>query len=66
MTYREYNKPTDFSEVQLTPMKAIMMKCKDCCAYDAGEVNSCEIKTCPLWRLKEMHFKRIKSPRSKG
>ena len=33
------------------PMKAIKLKCLDCCAWDYAEAQQCEIRSCPLWAL---------------
>lgn len=33
---------------KITPMKAMRMKCLDCCCGSALEVRLCPIKTCPL------------------
>ena len=31
-----------------TPMKAIRLKCLDCCAGQLLEINKCDYKNCPL------------------
>ena len=31
-----------------TPMKAIRLKCLDCCCRSAHEVNLCNLEKCPL------------------
>ena len=33
----------------MRPLKAIRLKCLDCCCDQANEVKICEIKNCPLW-----------------
>ena len=32
-----------------SPLKAIRLKCLDCCGGEAKEVRKCEIQTCSLW-----------------
>lgn len=44
----EFKSPTDFSNIELTPMQAIRAYCKECCGYSMYEAKRCEIKTCPL------------------
>jgi len=34
---------------KLTPIKAIRVKCMDCCCGQAKEVRECELKNCSLW-----------------
>jgi len=34
---------------RLTPLKAIRLKCLDCCAGSRKEVRLCPAKDCPLW-----------------
>lgn len=49
--------PFDLTEEQLKkighnripPMKAIRLKCLDCCCGNAAEVRRCSILDCPLW-----------------
>lgn len=43
-----YNTLLDFSNIKLTPLKAIKLKCKECCAFNYKEAKRCDIKTCPL------------------
>ena len=38
-----------------TPMKAIRLKCLDCCAGQAAEVRRCHIEKCPLWKYRFGH-----------
>lgn len=52
-----YEQPTDFSKIELTPREAVLAKCYDCCCYDGREVLQCDIKTCPLHQFKEKWFK---------
>lgn len=44
----DYNDVMDFSDIKLTPLKAIKLKCKECCGYNSREAKKCNIKTCPL------------------
>jgi len=47
---------------QLTPVKAIRLKCVDCCAGQLNEVKLCTVEDCPLFpyrmgkRPKKPHF----------
>ena len=41
--------------MKLTPMKAIRLKCLDCCCGSFTEVKLCNIKTCPLYPYKSGH-----------
>jgi len=34
---------------RLTPLKAIRLKCLDCCGGSRKEVRLCPAKDCPLW-----------------
>jgi len=34
---------------KLTPLKAIRLKCLDCCAGSRKEVRLCPVRDCPLW-----------------
>lgn len=38
-----------------TPMKAIRLKCLDCCANQILEINKCHLTKCPLWRFRTGH-----------
>ena len=38
-----------------TPMKAIRLKCLDCCAGQILEINKCDFKNCPLWKYRTGH-----------
>lgn len=35
--------------MRLTPMKAIRLKCLDCCAGQVAEVRRCTVEKCPLF-----------------
>jgi hypothetical protein len=35
--------------VNLTPRRAIRLRCYDCSAFQWAEVKKCETFTCPLW-----------------
>ncbi len=39
------------------PMKAIKLKCLDCCGWEYEEAKRCEIRTCPLWALNRRIFR---------
>ncbi len=34
---------------KITPMKAIRLKCLDCCCYQLKEVSLCTAENCPLY-----------------
>lgn len=36
----------------MTPLKAIRLKCIDCCGGDSAEARKCTVKTCPLYQFK--------------
>ena len=38
------------------PLKAIRLKCLDCCCWDYTEAKKCEIRTCALWALNRRIF----------
>lgn len=38
-----------------TPMKAIRLKCLDCCVGNANEVRLCSISSCPLYAYRFGH-----------
>lgn len=38
-----------------TPMKAIRLKCLDCCAGQILEINKCHLGKCPLWKYRTGH-----------
>ncbi len=40
---------------KITPMKAIRLKCLDCCCGSAMEVRLCTAKNCPLYTYKSGH-----------
>lgn len=42
----------DLSETYLTPVKAIRLKCLDCCAGSSAEVRQCELTSCALHRFR--------------
>ena len=43
----------------LTPLKAIRLKCLDCSCYQVKEIRDCDIKTCPIFE-----FRMGKKPKS--
>ena len=49
MAWHDYS--VDYAEPQnrKRPLKAIRLKCLDCCCQNAAEVRRCEITTCSLW-----------------
>lgn len=38
-----------------TPMKAIRLKCLDCCAGQVAEIRRCELEKCPLFPYRMGH-----------
>lgn len=46
---------------QITPLKAIRLKCIDCSGYSKVEVRNCVIPECPLYQ-----FRFGKNPNRKG
>ena len=40
---------------KITPLRAIRLKCLDCCAGQAREVRLCAAKDCPLWIYRSGH-----------
>lgn len=40
---------------KITPMKAIRLKCLECCAGQRLEVRECVLKTCPLYGYRTGH-----------
>lgn len=42
----------DFTQYDFTPKELVVMKCHECCAYEAAEVKKCTAKSCPLYPLK--------------
>lgn len=42
-------------ERRLTPMKAIRLKCLECCCNQTNEVKLCTIKDCALWAYRLGH-----------
>ena len=39
----------------MTPMKAIRLKCLDCCCGSSTEVKLCPAWECPLWAYRSGH-----------
>ena len=56
ITYRDYNKLVDLSKANLTPRQAILLKCKECSAFQDGEVRYCNCKTCALWEISRKYL----------
>ena len=48
-TFKKLRSELAGSEDRISPIKAIRMKCIDCCCGQKGEVNLCPCKDCPLW-----------------
>jgi hypothetical protein len=44
------------SVAQSQPMRAIELKCLECCAWERSEAARCEIPGCPLWALNRRIF----------
>ena len=42
-------------EGRVTPLKAVRLKCLDCCAGSAAEVRLCPSQSCPLWPFRIGH-----------
>ncbi len=40
------------------PMKAIRLKCLECCGWERSEAKACRITSCALWALSNALFKR--------
>lgn len=45
---RDYTELIDFSDMKLTALQAIKLKCIECCAFNYKEAKKCDIKTCAL------------------
>lgn len=45
----------DFSKYKLRQLKAIRLKCLDCCCFMESEVRQCTIKSCPLFPYRLGH-----------
>lgn len=65
MRLYDYNKLTDFTDINLTPKAAILFKCHECCCFDGKEVKACKSKDCPLYKLKEKWYKIPRSTKGK-
>lgn len=51
-----YQRRADLAEKH--PMKAIELKCIECCGWDRPEAARCELSDCPLWALNRRLFGR--------
>ena len=40
------------------PMRAIEVKCVECCGWSRPEAARCDIRSCPLWAMNRRIFKR--------
>lgn len=47
-TIQDYNELIDFSDIKLTALQAIKMKCKECCCFNWAEAKRCDVTTCAL------------------
>ena len=47
-------------EKKISPMKAIRLKCLDCCCGSANEVKLCTVTKCPLYPFRDGHNPYIK------
>ena len=62
MKYSEYNGLCDLSSANLTPKQAILMKCKECCAFQNNEVRLCNSKDCALWEISRKYLTHSSRP----
>ncbi len=46
------------------PMRAIELKCLECCGWSRPEATRCEIRGCPLWLMNRRVFKQRSQGRS--
>ena len=49
----------------MTPLKAIRLKCLDCCCYQANEVRLCTATKCPLFAYRMGHNPALQGKRVK-
>ena len=42
-------------EKRISPLKAIRLKCLDCCCGSSNEVKLCTVERCPLYPFREGH-----------
>ena len=42
-------------EKRISPLKAIRLKCLNCCCGSSNEVKLCPVTTCPLYAFREGH-----------
>jgi hypothetical protein len=54
---REYDHQIDFTKDHYTTRESILMKCYDCCNYQALEVKECDDVHCALYPYKEKWYK---------
>ena len=47
----------DFTQYDFTTKELVVMKCHECCCYEASEVKQCDAKSCPLYPLKIKWYK---------
>ena len=48
-TFKILKEKLSGSEERISPIKAIRLKCLDCCCGQRVEVNLCPCEDCPLW-----------------
>lgn len=48
-TFKKLKEKFSNSEDRVSPIKAIRLKCLDCCCGQRVEVNLCPCENCPLW-----------------
>ena len=48
-TFKNLKEKLSGSERRISPIKAIRLKCLDCCCGQRVEVNLCSCEDCPLW-----------------
>lgn len=57
----ENAKPNPTRVKRVTPLRAIRLKCLDCCCQQIAEVRTCTITSCELWPFRMGH-----NPNRKG
>jgi len=51
----------DFSKARLTPLRAMRLKCLDCCGFVEMEVEKCPSTNCPLYPYRKGRVKKIRA-----
>lgn len=57
LSLRDYNHEIDFTDNEYKTRELVLMKCHECCAFEAVEAFNCNITTCPLWPLNKKWYK---------